>query len=249
MAIDIQSLFNPGSLQDMAETEDERKKRAQLTGTMNLGGQSGTFTGTFDPSLFQQTNTSAPVGYQPPPNYGMSAPPEQQTLPVVPAPAPAPPVGTNPISGEYTAPPQPPADLPTYNQPYQIPPAVTQDDRSRMLPPGPVAPEMLSPAPIDYAAELNMPGMIGISNGQPGSFTPIKRSEEARNNYFESVVNAAGGYQNWKTQNPGQDIFSIMRQFDQFTPEQQYGYLGGSPFGQIGQGSQDLNLQMMNQKP
>ena len=235
MAIDIQSLFNPGSLQDMAETEDERKKRAQLTGTMNLGGQSGTFTGTFDPSLFQQTNTSAPVGYQPPPNYGMSAPPEQQTLPVVPAPAPAPPVGTNPISGEYTAPPQPPADLPTYNQPYQIPPPVTgfddsmgqqyyqqyadkifgkltpgqalggeftmqqpttesdqsmaqqyqqyadavfggstpgqgyqpeftmppppmtQDDRSRMLPPGPVAPEMIQPAPVQQPQPGTMP--------------------------------------------------------------------------------------------
>ena len=83
MAIDIQSLFNPGSLQQMAETEDEKKKRAQITGTMNFGGQSGTFNGNFDPSLLQQQNTSAPMGYQPPPNYGMSAPPEQPPVPVI----------------------------------------------------------------------------------------------------------------------------------------------------------------------
>jgi len=100
MAIDIQSLFNPGSLQDMSLTEDEKKKRAQLTGTMNLGGQTGTFTGTFDPGLLQQqTNTSAPVGYQPPPNYGMTAPPEQQPVPVIQPPALPPPVGSSPISG------------------------------------------------------------------------------------------------------------------------------------------------------
>jgi hypothetical protein len=140
MAIDIQSLFNPGSLQDMAETEDERKKRAQLTGTMNLGGQSGTFTGTFDPSLFQQQPGSAPpVGYQLPADYGMKAPPEQQAVPVVPAPAPVPPVGASPISGDYGSLPLPSTpdgsggvaiQMPPGNQPYQIPPPVSGFDQS-----------------------------------------------------------------------------------------------------------------------
>jgi hypothetical protein len=124
MAIDIQSLFNPGSLQQMGETEDEKKKRAQITGTMNVGGQSGTFNGNFDPSLFQQqTNNSASVGYQPPPNYGMKAPPEQQPVPVIQPPAPPPMVGTSPISGEFSAPPPQPAPLPPGNQPYVAPPA------------------------------------------------------------------------------------------------------------------------------
>lgn len=124
MAIDIQSLFNPGSLQQMAETEDEKKKRAQITGTMNFGGQSGTFNGNFDPSLFQQqTNTSPSAGYQPPPNYGMSAPPEQQPVPVIQPPVFTPPVGSNPISGEYNIPDQQPVPLPPGNQPYVAPPA------------------------------------------------------------------------------------------------------------------------------
>lgn len=123
MAIDIQSLFNPGSLQQMGESEEEKKKRAQITGTMNFGGQSGTFNGNFNPSLFQQqTNTSAPTGYQPPPNYGMNAPPNQQPVPVIQPPVFTPPVGANPISGEYNIPDQQPVPLPPGNQPYVAPP-------------------------------------------------------------------------------------------------------------------------------
>jgi hypothetical protein len=132
MAIDTQSLFNPGSLQQMGETEDEKKKRAQITGTMMLGSQSGTFNGNFDPSLFQQqTNTSAPAaGYQLPPNYSMSAPPGQPPVPVIQPPAPTPPVGSDPISGEYAVPPPQPVTLPPGNQPYQpTPPEQQRDDR------------------------------------------------------------------------------------------------------------------------
>ena len=99
--------------------------------------------------------------------------------------------------------------------------------------------------PIDYSAALKAPGMIGISNGQPGSFTPLSRSEDARNNYFNSITgykrnpdgsdrNADGTsyYDSWKAANPGKDVFSINRDFQALTPEQQYGYL--TPGGNMG---------------
>jgi hypothetical protein len=128
MAIDLTNLFNPGTLADIAG-EDERKKKAQLTGTLELGGQSGTFNGSFDPSALQQ----AFAGLQPinvpgqTPSVtpitmpGQQPPPEQPTL--LPAPRPAPPVGTSPISGEYGNPSggQPIPRQPG-NQPYQPPP-------------------------------------------------------------------------------------------------------------------------------
>ena len=106
--------------------------------------------------------------------------------------------------------------------------------------------------PIDYSAALKAPGMIGISNGQPGSFTPLPRSEDARNNYFNSITgykrnpdgsdrNADGTsyYDSYKAENPGKDVFSIMRDFDALSDEQQYGYLnsGGGYGFQLGGGT------------
>ena len=126
--------------------------------------------------------------------------------------------------------------LPGSGQPPGAPPG-------SMLAPTPTGDPMTPP--IDYSAALKAPGMIGISNGQPGSFTPLSRSEDARNNYFNSITgykrnpdgsdrNADGTsyYDSWKAANPGKDVFSINRDFQALTPEQQYGYL--TPGGNMG---------------
>jgi hypothetical protein len=302
MAIDS-SLFNSKSLADYAgiDSNDPRKKKNQLTGTMLLGGQQGTFNGELDLEDFRQQLQQQNTGYQPPPNYGMNQPvsqqPQQPVPPTLPAPAPTPPVGSNPISGEYGPLPLPgrpdgsdgrQIQMPPGNQPYQPPPATQQRDPAyagmpdwmyegmqryqqqlqeyeSQYPGEPIAitddmkpwelwmmdqrsggpvqeqpyqpppPPQVGKQPIDYEVELRGPGDIGISNGQPGDFTPISRQEQASNAYFESIMNAAGGYQNWKKQNPGRDAFSVSQDFYKLTPEQQYSYLGkgGSGFGNV----------------
>ena len=135
MAIDS-SLFNSKSLADYAgiDSNDPKKKKNQLTGTMLLGGQQGTFNGELDLEDFRQ-QLQQNTGYQPPPNYGMnqqaSQMPQQPVPPTLPAPAPTPPVGASPISGEYGPLPLPGTpdgsdgrqiQMPPGNQPYQPPP-------------------------------------------------------------------------------------------------------------------------------
>jgi len=78
--------------------------------------------------------------------------------------------------------------------------------------------------PIDYEAELNKDGSYSIGTGQ-GPSTPVRRREDASEAYFNSLIDAAGGYDQYKAKNPGKDVFTINQDFQRLTPEQQYGYL------------------------
>lgn len=78
--------------------------------------------------------------------------------------------------------------------------------------------------PIDYLAELNKDAGWGTGTGQ-GDFTPNKRMDDASENYFKSVIDAAGGYDQYKAKNPGKDVFTINQDFERMNPEQKYGYL------------------------
>jgi len=79
-------------------------------------------------------------------------------------------------------------------------------------------------APIDYLAELNKDASWGVGIGD-GNFTPSKRMDDASENYFKSVIDAAGGYDQYKAKNPGKDVFTINEDFQRLNPEQKYGYL------------------------
>jgi hypothetical protein len=93
-------------------------------------------------------------------------------------------------------------------------------------------------ADFDYEAYLSGDGFGGISNGQPGSFSPISRRENAQNKYFENTIgyriNPDGSdrlpdgtsyYDAWKKANPGKDVFTIGEDFKRLTPQEQYAYL------------------------
>jgi hypothetical protein len=108
-----------------------------------------------------------------------------------------------------------------------------QQPAANMTPPFGIMGGGFNPNPgpgFNYADYMNGPASYGISNGQPGNFTPVRRSEEASNRYYENIVNAAGGYQDWKKANPGKDVFSISNDFRALTPEQQYSYLNPGSF-------------------
>ena len=147
------SSFTSTSLADYAsnlpgaiDNDPDKKKKSQITGTMLLGGQNGTFNGDLDIEELKQQLQQSSNGYQPPANYGMNQQPNQMPMqavpPTLPSPSLPPPVGASPITGEFQQPPQEqPIQMPVGNQPYQqMPPSPFANEPGRdsngMLIPG-----------------------------------------------------------------------------------------------------------------
>lgn len=103
------------------------------------------------------------------------------------------------------------------------------------------APAVMPPAAADFDYDgylLERSGSYGISNGQPGNFTPVTRHEEAQNRYFNHITGGTSkGYAAWRAANPGKNVFDITNDFDKLSAKERYSYL---PPHQQRSGQRDL---------
>jgi hypothetical protein len=201
------SLFNASSLADYAqeltgEFDPNKKKKSQLTGTMYLGGQTGTFNGDLDLEDLKQSLQNGTVGYQMPSNISGRQDmqmPQQPVAPTLPAPAPPPPVGASPISGEFQPPPmQQPIQMPPGNQPYQPTPPNDYDfggqiDPVTGLPPGVV---LNQPYERGYVApeEPMQPIDPSFAKISGGPYQPTPPEEFGIGNFSGIEISSDSGY-------------------------------------------------------